>query len=95
MWLIVEGRVGGGHSVTLRKAISSLLVDLSETGTVGAFYGPRTYSRGTRFLVAVRGVDVDSTIEIERGLKGVLSGFTELEELAFFYAGAAVGGSGA
>ena len=95
MWLIVEGRVGGGHSVTLRKAISSLLADLSEKESVRAFYGPRTYSRGTRFLVAVSGVDVSSHIEIERGLKEVLSGFTAVEELAFFYAGAAVGGSGA
>ena len=91
LWLIAEGRVGAGHSVTLRKAISSLLVDLSEAGTLRSFYGPRTFGRGTRFLVAVSGVDCGSLTEIEARLKAALSGCTELEELAFFYAGRAVG----
>ena len=84
MWVIVSGRVEGGHSVTLRKAISSHIVKLSEKKLRKAFYGPRTSDHGTRFLVCVEAVA--ELYPLLRSLKESLAGFTLQEEPRLYFA---------
>jgi len=89
MWLIINGRVEGGRSVSLRKAISSHLVALSEKKLIKAFYGPRTYDHGTRFLVCVDTAGVPWQPALQ-SMKEALDGFTVLEKPVCYFARAAV-----